>query len=84
MTEDVSSDWGYNFSWTLRAGEQTIEQHEYQEFRYVNLKFGGGQVPASFNLSAWQVQATYVEGESHFESSSDGNESAILQVRVGL
>ena len=79
VTENVASDWGYNLTWTLRAGSQTIEQHEYMEFRYVNLKFSAGEVPASFNLSAWQVQATYVEGESHFESSSEGNESTILQ-----
>lgn len=55
VTENVASDWGYNFTWTLREGSQTIEQHEYMEFRYVNLKFSGG-VPHHFNLSAWQVR----------------------------
>ena len=37
VTQHVGSDWGYSFTWTLREGDQTIEQHEYMEFRYVSL-----------------------------------------------
>jgi hypothetical protein len=29
VTEKVGNDWGYSWTWTLRAGSQTIEQHEY-------------------------------------------------------
>ena len=29
VTEKVGNDWGYSFTWTLRDGDQTIEQHEY-------------------------------------------------------
>ena len=36
VTQKVGSDWGYSFTWTLREGDQTIEQHEYMEFRYVS------------------------------------------------
>ena len=36
LTQHVGSDWGYSFTWTLREGDQTIEQHEYMEFRYVS------------------------------------------------
>ena len=36
VTQHVGSDWGYSFTWTLREGDQTIEQHEYMEFRYVS------------------------------------------------
>ena len=32
----VAQDWGWDFTWTLREGDQTIEQHEYMEFRYVS------------------------------------------------
>ena len=36
VTQHVGSDCGYSFTWTLREGDQTIEQHEYMEFRYVS------------------------------------------------
>ena len=31
VTEVVGDDWGYDFSWTLRDGEQMLEQHQYVE-----------------------------------------------------
>lgn len=31
----VGDTWGYNMTWTLRDGDQTIEQHAYMEFRFV-------------------------------------------------
>ena len=36
VTDFVDIDWGYFFNWKTRAGAQTIEQHQYMEFRYVS------------------------------------------------
>eukprot|EP01051_Picozoa_sp_SAG22_P017479 SAG22_NODE_2705_length_2297_cov_1.227934_4_plen_107_part_00 len=38
---DVQQDWQWTFTWTLRDGDQTIEQHQYMEFRYLNVVFDG-------------------------------------------
>ena len=71
VTSKVGDDWGYNFTWTLRDGDQTIEQHEYMEFRYVNLWFKNGTAPKSFNLSAWAVQYEWIAEDSHFSSEGE-------------
>jgi hypothetical protein len=51
VTSIVGDTWGYNFTWTLRGGEQTIEQHQYMEFRYLNLIFANGTVPLDLSIS---------------------------------
>ena len=75
-TDVVGNTWGYEFEWTLRSGAQTIEQHQYMEFRYVNLVFSGG-APKGFNLSAWKVTYEWDDTDSYFTCSN-----ATLQVRV--
>ena len=55
VTDVVGDDWGYEFTWTLRDGEQMLEQHQYMEFRYVNVHFPNGTAPKSFSVSAWQA-----------------------------
>ena len=69
VTEKVGSDWGYSFTWTMRDGPQTIEQHEYMEFRFVNLCFNG-TAPKSFSLSAWAVQYEWKADDYHFDAMS--------------
>jgi hypothetical protein len=67
----VGQTWGYSFDWTLRGGAQLIEQHEYMEFRYVNLEVVGGGVPLNaLVLSAWAVQAPWDPTASSFSSSN--------------
>ena len=34
----VGDTYGYNFTWTLRDGAQTIEQHQFMEFRYSRVR----------------------------------------------
>jgi hypothetical protein len=87
---NLTSTWGYTFEWTLRDGEQTLEQHKYMEFRYVKLQFlpaiansqhtsmtaahaaarTAVQVPTVFSVSAWRVQAEYVDSDSWFDSDN--------------
>ena len=55
VTDVVGDDWGYDFVWTLRDGEQMLEQHQYMEFRYVNVHFPNGTAPKNFSVSAWQA-----------------------------
>ena len=69
VTEKVGSDWGYSFTWTMRDGTQTIEQHEYMEFRFANLCFNG-TAPKSFSLSAWAVQYEWKADDYHFDAMS--------------
>ena len=52
----VGSTWGYNFTWTLRGGAQTIEQLQYAEFRFVNVLPGGGLALEDLELRAWRVE----------------------------
>ena len=37
----VGSTWGWVQQWTLRDGEQTLEQHKFMECRFVQLTFSG-------------------------------------------
>ena len=69
VTMFVGDTWGYQFEWTLRDGPQLIEQHQYMEFRYVNLVFDG-EAPAHFNLSAWQTTYEWDEQDSFFTCSN--------------
>ena len=52
VTDVVGDDWGYEFTWTLRDGAQMLEQHQYMEFRYVNIHFPNGTAPKTFNVSS--------------------------------
>lgn len=80
----VQQTWGYTFEWTLRDGDQTIEQFKYMEFRYVNLEVvppnastaavwaateGGAARALGLELSAWRAEAEYIPSDSRFESS---------------
>ena len=65
----VDQDWQWIFNWTLREGEQTIEQHQYQEWRYLSVVFEGS-APEHWSVSAWRVQAPWVADDSSFDSSS--------------
>ena len=69
VTDSVTSDWGYFFNWRMRAGAQVIEQHQYMEFRYVNIVFDGIP-PAEWNLTAWQAQYEWEEEDSFFHCSN--------------
>ena len=51
--EAVSQSWGYEFTWTLRDGPQTITQHNYMVFRYAELTFLDAPPPADLAVSAW-------------------------------
>ena len=66
----VESNWGWEFDWVLRDGEQELEQHKYMECRWVSLAFNGTAAPSNFSVSAWQVQYPYDPSDSHFSSSS--------------
>ena len=50
----VKSTWGWEFDWTLRQGEQLLEQHKYMECRFVSVAFSGA-APTNWSLSAWKV-----------------------------
>jgi hypothetical protein len=67
----VAFTWGYNFTFTLRNGSQTIEQLQFMEFRYVNVVLEPGS-PLSLSdvaLTAWGVRARWVAAETAFNSS---------------
>jgi hypothetical protein len=64
----VGSDWGWEFTWTLRDGDQELEQHKYMECRFASLVFSSP--PAAFTLSAWQVSYPWVESDSSFSSDN--------------
>jgi len=66
--QQVTSTWGWEFDWTLRSGEQLLEQHKYMECRFVSLVFSGAH--SNFTLSAWKVNYPYDSTDSHFESSN--------------
>ena len=57
--KEVTSDWGWDFTWTLRGGAQVLEQHKYMECRFVSMKFTGTP-PSNMTLSAWQTHYPYV------------------------
>lgn len=65
----VMYDWGWDFTWTLRSGAQTLEQHKYMECRWASLSFSGS-VP-EFRLSAWKVHYPWREEESSFSCSDE-------------
>jgi hypothetical protein len=64
----VGDTWGWAFTWTLRDGAQTLEQHKYMECRFVSLVFSE---PVQFTLSAWTVHYPWAEEDSSFASSND-------------
>ena len=73
----VGSTWGYNFTWTLRGGAQTIEQLQYAEFRFVNVVLqqpagggGGGLAFEDLELRAWRVEQEWDEAASAFSSTN--------------
>jgi hypothetical protein len=65
----VGYTWGWQFTWTLRDGQQTLEMHKYMECRFVSLTFAGA-APKNFTLSAWMVHYPWQESDSSFSSSS--------------
>jgi hypothetical protein len=69
LVEDHHS-WGYSFNWTLRGGDQVLEQHKYMECRFVSLEFYNGPAPRNFTLSAWKVHYPYDPADSAFTSSN--------------
>ena len=71
----VGSDWGWVQQWTLRDGEQTLDQHKYMECRFVTLAFSGAASIdlGSFTLSAWKTHYPWYDEDSHFSSSSTAN-----------
>jgi hypothetical protein len=48
----VGDTWGWAFTWTLRQGEQLLEQHKYMECRFIALVFSGETAPSNFTVSA--------------------------------
>ena len=60
----------WDFTWTLRAGDQTIEQHQYMEFRYLSVVFSDA-APADWSIEAWRVQAPWEPTDTYFESSNE-------------
>jgi hypothetical protein len=66
---DPKHTWGYSFNWTLRAGPQVIEQHDYMIFRYLAIEVLSGVLPSNFSISAWRVNYEYEESDSSFASS---------------
>jgi len=68
----VGSTWGYNFTWTLRGGAQTIEQLQYAEFRFVNVELpaDGGLALADLELRAWRVEQEWDDSASAFSSTN--------------
>lgn len=69
VTSVVGDTWGYEFPWTLRDGAQVLVQHQYMEFRYLNLVFEG-PAPADFNVSAWQTTYEWAPEDSFFACSN--------------
>jgi alpha-L-rhamnosidase len=55
--------------WTLRDGAQTIEHHEYLEFRYGEVLDSPQPLDAD-DIKAWVVRYPFDDGESDFDSSS--------------
>jgi len=66
--DSVGYTWGWEFVWTLRDGEQTLEQHKYMECRFVSLLFSS---TVDFTLSGWRVNYPWYEEDSSFSSSND-------------
>ena len=70
----VGSTWGYTFTWTLRAGAQTLEQLQYMEFRHLSLAAQGADgtplalAALGLTLSAWRVAAAWDDSASAFHS----------------
>jgi len=64
----VGTTWGWEFDWTLRNGDQVLEQHKYMECRFVSLTFSN--LPSNFTLSAWKVHYKWDETDSYFTSSN--------------
>jgi len=64
----VGYTWGWEFTWTLRDGPQTLEQHKYMEFRFCSLTVYGPAI--GFTLSGWRVNYLWDEADSGFVSSN--------------
>ena len=69
-TDYVGQTWGYEFTWTMRDGSQSITQHNYQNFRYLELTFLDGPRPSDLSVGAWSVAYEWVQGQSAFSSSN--------------
>ena len=85
-TNVVGDTWGYDFTWTLRDGAQTIEQHQYMEFRYVNVFLDLGNTTGNLQLddiqlSAWACQYEWSDDDSYFTSSNATLNSVYQQSR---
>jgi hypothetical protein len=75
--DSVGSTWGWEFTWTLRDGDQVLEQHKYMECRFVRLTFSA---PApNFALNGWRASYPWYEEDSMFSSSN-----ATLDEALGL
>ena len=66
----VGSTWGWVQQWTLRDGEQVLEQHKYMECRFVQLTFSGSMELSGFTLTAWKTHYPWYDEDSHFLSSN--------------
>ena len=66
----VGSTWGWVQQWTLRDGEQVLEQHKYMECRFVQLTFSGSMDLSGFTLTAWKTHYPWYDEDSHFSSSN--------------
>ena len=66
----VGQTWGYEWTWTLRDGRQTIAEHNYQSFRYLELTFLDGPAPRDVSVGAWAVAYEWDPGQSAFHSSN--------------
>ena len=54
----------------MRDGFQTIVEHNYQNFRYLELTFLDGPAPSDVSVGAWGVHYEWDEGQSAFHSSN--------------
>jgi hypothetical protein len=78
--DTVGDTWGWDTVWTLREGTQVLEQHKYQECRFVSLLFSEPDVaPTNFTLSAWKTHYPYDAADSNF-SSSNGTLDAVFEL----
>jgi len=68
-TQEVTTTWGWEFDWTMRAGTQVLEQHKYMECRFASFNFTTN-VPSKFSVSAWTVHYPWNETDSYFTSSN--------------
>jgi hypothetical protein len=68
QAQHATYTWGWEFTWTLREGEQYLEQHKYMECRFVTITFSSAASPR-FSLTAWRASYPWAEDDSNFVSS---------------